>query len=249
MADPVQLTQEQVLASLMVRGFEEGYTGTPLRDFWGVLKSVTGEMRTGQSGSYLVALYNFEEVEVIDSIEPYTSPIAQIDISASSKAKSKMGYFGASIDKIVNAGLAPDVPQAGAKNMDYLLGKKLHLQFTPGHMVPNRDEAGQWSDKPTNCWTVVEITGEAAVAPAPVATGVLAQAAAPAPAGVSASQQALALLDGKNVQQWHQVVFTDPIVKQDTTILNTFIDGSFLTGMEASGKVTIDENKVYHVVA
>ena len=105
MAEPaVALTEEQVLASLQTRGFEDAYVSTPLRDFWGALKSITGEMRPGRDGSYLVALYNFEGVEVIDSVEPYTSPIAQIDIPASTKAKSKMGYLGASIDKIINAG-------------------------------------------------------------------------------------------------------------------------------------------------
>ena len=254
MPEAVPLTQEQVLASLQVRGFEDGYTGTPLRDFWGVLKSITGEMRQGRDGSYMVALYNSEEVEVIESIEVYTSPIAQIDVSASTKAKSKMGYLGASIDKIINAGLAPDVPQTGAKNMEYLLGKKLHWQFTPGHMIPNRDESGSWSDKPTNCWVITEIGGEAAVAtpavPAPVAGTTPAVAAtAPATTGPSASQQALALLDKKNIQQWHQVVFTDPVVKQDTTLLNTFIDGTFLEGMITAGKVTKDENDIYHVVA
>ncbi len=242
-----QLTQEQVLAALQVRGFEEGYTGTPLRDFWGVLKSITGEMRSGQRGAYMVALYNSEEIEVINTIEPYTSPIAQIDISVSTKAKSKMGYLGASIDKIINAGLAPDVAQAEAKNIDYLIGKKLHWQFTPGHLIPNVDEAGNWSDKPTNCWVVTEVGGEAAVAaptpPNAQGTG------APAATGVSASQQALILLDGKNVQQWHQVVMADPIVKQDTKVLQSIIDTSFLSGMETGGKVTKDADGVYHLVA
>lgn len=247
---PVPLTQEQVLATLQVRGFEEGYTGTPLRDFWGVLKSITGEMKKGQSGPYMVALYNLEEVEVMPngSTEPYTSPIAQIDVSVSTKAKSKMGYLGASIDKIINAGLAPDVAQAEAKNMDSLIGKKLHWQFTPGHLVPNRDETGSWSDKPTNCWVITEISGEAVVA-APAVAPVAGATPVPAATVVSASQQALALLDGKNVQQWHQVVMADPIVKQDTKVLQSIIDTSFLSGMEAGGKITKDADGVYHLVA
>ena len=246
------LTQEQVLAALQVRVFEEGYPGTPLRDFWGTLKSITGEMRNGQSGPYMVALYNSEEVEVIQSNEPYTSPIAQIDVSVSTKAKSKMGYLGASIDKIINAGLAPDVAQSEAKNMDSLIGKKLHWQFTPGHMIPNRDESNNWSDKPTNCWVITEISGEAVVATpavAPVAGQVVTATPAPAVTVVSASQQALTLLDGKNVQQWHQVVMADPIVKQDTKVLQSIIDTSFLSGMETGGKMTKNTDGVYHVVA
>ncbi|KKN75184.1 hypothetical protein LCGC14_0383430 [marine sediment metagenome] len=246
MADPTPVTQEEVLQQLMVRGFETGFVSTPLRDFWGVLKSITGEMRSGNSGPYLVALYNMEEVEVLPggSIEPYDSPIAQIDIPASTKDKSKMGYLGTSIDRIINAGLAPDIPQAQAKNMESLIGKKLHWQFTPGHLIPNRDEAGAWSDKPASCWVVTEIAGEGA---APVAAPNV--EVAPAQPSVSASQKALELLDGKTIQQWHQVVMLDPVVKQDTKFLQTIIDNSFLASMESVGKVTRDEGGVHHVVA
>ena len=243
MAEPVLLTEEQVLAQLQVRGFEEGYAGTPLRDFWGILTSITGEMRQGQSGSYLVALYNYDEVEVIESTEPYTSPIAQIQVSASVRAKSPMGYLGVSIDKIINAGLAPDVPQAEAKNMEYLKGKKLHMMYTPGHMVPRQRE-GQWNDEAVNCWIVAEISGEATT-PAPAAKATKAAPAAPI---VSASQEALAALDGKTVAQWHQVVMTLPAVKADTNFIQTIIDGSFVAGVEAAGSVTKDEAGVYTVV-
>ena len=76
----IPLTQDQILAQLMTRGFEQGFQRSPLRDFWGKLTSITGEMRTGQSGSFAVALYNFDEVEVIESVEPYTSPIGQVEV-------------------------------------------------------------------------------------------------------------------------------------------------------------------------
>ncbi len=256
MAEPaVALTEEQVLGSLITRGYEDAFVSTPLRDFWGVLKSFTGEMRSGQSGSYMVVLYNIgtpeEPIEIMPNgtTEPYTSSIAQIDVPASSKAKSKMGYLGASIDKIINAGLAPDVThQAGAKNQEFLKGKRLHWQFTPGHMVP-RQVSGQWEDVPISCWVVTEVAGVATPTPVPTpgTPAVAAPVAAPTQ-GPSASQQALNLLDSKNVEQWHQVVFSDPIVKQDVSILNSFIDGSFLTGVETAGKITKDENGIYHKV-
>jgi len=240
MAEPTPLTQEQILGQLMTRGFEEGFSRTPLRDFWGTLKSITGEMRDGQTGSFAVALYNSEEVEAIESIEPYTSPIAQIDIPVSTRAKSRMGYFGTSFDKIINAGLPPDVPQAQAKNQDYLIGKRLHWKFTPGHMIWDGNAR---EERPNNCWEIIGIVGEGgAQAPIPSTAGT------EVGADISISQQALNLLDSKNVQQWHQVVLTDPVVKQDTAFINSIIDNSFLAGMEASGKVTKDENGVYHIV-
>jgi len=260
------LSQNQILAQLKTRGFEAGFSTTPLRDFKGRLTDIGGEMREGNWGSYLVVLYNVTDVEVIESVEPYTSPIAQIEIPHSSKAKSKMGYFGNSIDRIINATLAPDVAAEMAKNQDYLVGKTCRFVFTPGHMLWNGESK---QDLPTNCWEILEVAGEAVVAQAPVAvpvavpgvvpaapvaTAPVPVAAAPVPvipvavAPVSAAQQALVLLDGKNLQAWHQVVFVDPVVKASPEIINSIIGTTFLPPLEAAGQVTKDADGTYHVV-
>jgi len=244
MADPTPLTQDQILAQLQVRGFEEGFQRTPLRDFWGTLTSITGEMRTGQRGAFAVALYNFDGVEVIDTTEPYTSPIAQLEVSVSSKARSAMGYLGDSIDKIINAGLPLDAPQEQVKNQSYIIGKFLHMKYTPGHMVPTKDETtGKWGERPVDCWVLVEIRGEGT--PAATVPGAVAP---PVVTGVDANQQALNLLNGKTEQQWHQAVFVDPIVKANTAVIQTIINRTFLTGLEAAGKIVKGEDGVYMVV-
>ena len=158
---PIPMTQDQILAQLQTRGFESGFQRSPLRDFWGKCTSITGEMRSGQSGSFAVALYNYGDVEVIESVEPYTSPVAQIEVSVSKGAKSKMGYLGASIDGIINAGLPLDAPPEAVKNQGYIIGKTLHMKLTPGHMIPSKDDAtGAWAEKPNDCWILLEIKGE-----------------------------------------------------------------------------------------
>ncbi len=246
MADALPLTQDQILAQLQTRGFEEGFQRTPLRDFWGKLTSITGEMRQGNSGAFAVALYNFDEVEPIESVEPYTSPIGQIEVSTSTRAKSKMGYLGKSIDDIINVGLPLDTPQAQVKNQDYIIGKVLHMKLTPGHMISNKDDAtGTWTDKPNDCWVLMEIKGEGT---APTPATVAATATPPAPTGIDASQQALNLLDGRTEQQWHQAVFVDPTVKADTNVIMSIANREFIVGLEAAGKVTKDETGIYHVV-
>ena len=58
------ISQEQILGLLQTRGFETGFQASPLRDFWGTLTSITGEMRQGQRGAFAVSLYNLDEVEV-----------------------------------------------------------------------------------------------------------------------------------------------------------------------------------------
>ena len=244
---PLPLTQDQILAQLQVRGFEEGFQRTPLRDFWGKISSITGEMRTGTRGAFAVALYNYDEVEVIESNEPYTSPIAQLEVPVSTRAKSGMGYLGKSIDNVINAGLPIDAPQAQAKNQDYIIGKMCHMKFTPGHLVPSRDDTtGQWGEKSTECWELLEIRGEGMAAPTPAVASPGA-VVPPVATGVDANQQALSLLDGKTEQQWHQAVFVDPVVKANTAVIQTIINRTFLTGLEAAGAVIKGEDGVYHV--
>lgn len=251
-----ELTQDQVLAQLQTRGFEEGFERTTLRDFWGVLTGIKGEMRDGERGAYLVALYDFDQVEVIESTVPYVSPIGQIEASASTKAKSKMGYLGASIDRVINPGMAADVPQAQAKNQDFLIGKRCHMKYTHGHPIPKRAGDGTWDDVPTSCWELIEMGDAPAVATAPVAATAPGVApvipatapVAPAPAGLSSAQQALALLDGKTEQQWHQAALPDPIIKADTAFVQSIISREFLQAQEAAGIVTKDADGTFHIV-
>jgi len=239
----------------MTRGFEEGFQRTTLRDFWGKLTSVTGEMRSGNSGAYAVALYNFEELEVVHATEVYTSPIGQIEVPVSTKARSKMGYFGASVDRVINFGLPLDAPQEQVKTQGYIIGKMLHMKLTGGHSIPSKDDVtGEWGEKPTDCWELIEIRGEGPPAPAPAPAATVAQPPVPPPTqagavpAVDAIAQALNLLDGKTEQAWHQAVFVDPIIKADTEVIQTIINRQFLTGLEGAKKVTKDADGTYHVV-
>ncbi|KKL99246.1 hypothetical protein LCGC14_1816300 [marine sediment metagenome] len=246
------LSQDQVLAQLKTRGFEEGFVSTTLRDFWAKLTSITGVMRDGDRGAYLVVLYNHDEVEVLPegSTEPYLSPIGQFEVPASSKAKSKMGYIGTSIDRIINAGLPADAPPDQIKPQETLIGQRCHWKFTPGHPIPKKT-GDVWDDIPTSCWELIE-TGSApavvAPAPAPTTTTDTSAPASGAATPLTAVQQALALLDGKTETQWHQAAFIDPIVKGSPEVTKSIIDRKFIPPLEEAGTVTKDANDVYHVV-
>lgn len=242
MTQEVILTQEQVLAQLRTRGFQEGSQRTPLREFWATLTSIGGTMRQGESNSYLVVLYNFDanDLEILDTVEPYTSPIAQIEIAHSDSRRSGMGYWGASIDKVINAGIPETVTQEGVKNQPYLLNKRLHMKLTPGHLIWDGRAREQL---PRDCWELIEIAGEGAPAATPSATAT----APPAQAGPSATQEALKELDGLNEQEWYQKVFVNDTVKADTDIVNAIIGRTFLPPLEEAGIVTKGDDGVYHV--
>lgn len=246
------LPQEAVLTQLKTRGFESGGFRSPLRHFRGKMDSITGSMvkRGSMTEARLEVSYNFSEVEVFASTEPYPFPVAQVSMMHSNRVQSQMGYLGASIDKIINAGLDENLPQQQAKNQDFLIGKVQEWMVTPGHPMPSRDANGQWTEAPQECWEVVWVEGVGgtphsgvaapaqATTPAPVGT--------PAPATVTPTQRAIDLLDGKNQQQWNNVVFQDPMVKGDTALVNSIITGAFLAPLEESGVVTKDADGVYH---
>lgn len=247
----MDLTPEQVLTQLQTRGFETGGFRSPLRYFRGKMDSITGSMvqRGNMQQPKLEVLYNFSEVAVFESTEPYPFPVAQINIMHSNRVKSNMGVLGASIDKIINAGLDENLPQAQAKNQDFLIGKIQEWKMTPGHMMWDGDKGQETARE---CFEVVYVEGVGGTPYSGVATPATATQATSAPAqpvatGVTPSQQAMTLLDGKNQAEWNNIVFQDPLVRGDSELIGLIIDGKFIQSLEETGMVTKDENGVFHV--
>lgn len=249
------LTPEQVLTQLQTRGFETGFR-SPLRHFRGKLDSITGSMvqRGPMPQAKLEISYNFSEVEVFLSTEPYPFPIAQISMMHSKRDRSNSGVLGMSMDKIINAGVDENIPQGDSrvKNPDFLIGKIQEWKVTPGHMMWNQDEG---RETPREAWEVVYVEGIGGTPHSGVATPAVASpgAVTPTPAapdtgyGITPIQQALNLLDGKTQQEWNNTVFQDPLVKGDASLVNSIISGTFIPPMEAGGMVTKDENGIYHI--
>lgn len=232
------MTPDEVLAQLKTRGFDKGFQRTPLREFKGKLESITGSMeqRGNSPQARLYVLYNFADMEVMESTEPYPFPVAQIEIPHSSRDRSLMGVFGASVDKIINAGADENATQDQVKGQDYLVGKTLQMKMTPGHMMW---DAAKGEETPRDCWELVGIEGKGSTSAPAAAT------AQPTGAVASNTQKALDILEDKTLQQWHQEVFS--VIKGDTELSQSIISGEFLPPLEALGMVTKDENGIYHV--
>ena len=245
-----ELTPQEVLAQLQTRGFETGGFRSPLRHFRGKLDSITGSMeqRGQMPQAKLEVHYNFSELEVFASTEPYPFPIAQISMMHSNRMQSNMGVLGASVDKVINAGVDVNAPQTQVKNQDFLIGKVQEWKVTPGHMMYDMDKK---QDTPRECWETVYVEGVGGTPHSGVATptpAVVVPAPAPAPIGLTPAQQALNLLDGKTLQEFNQLVFQDTLIREDTSDLKTtIINNAFIPPMEASGMVTKDDNGVFHV--
>lgn len=241
------LPVEQVMGQLKTRGFESGGFRSPLRDFWGTLTGITGAMvqRGQMQQARLEVSYNFDGVEVMESTEPYPFPIAQISVMHNNRAQSAMGVLGKSIDTIINAGVDENAPQEQVKNQDSLIGKRQHWKVTGGHMMYDVEKK---QETPRDCWELVEVEG---MASAPTSKAVAGAASTPTITPSKAetpTQRAMSLLDNRTLQQWNNEVFKDTVVKAGGgDLINTIIQGTFVSTLEASGLVTKDANGVYHI--
>lgn len=242
-----QLTPDQVMAQLRTRGFETGGFRSPLRHFRGKLDSITGSMvqRGNMTQARLEVLYNFSDIEVFLSTEPYPFPIAQIAVMHSNREKSYTGVLGKSIDKIINADLDENAPQEKVKNQDFLIGKVQEWKVTPGHMMWDNDKQAETARE---CWEVVYVEGVGGTPHSGVATTVASVETPAQPTGkaLTPAQQAMNLLDGKTQQEWNNIVFQDSQVKGDSDLTNSIIQGTFIPPLEAAGLVTKDKDGRFH---
>ena len=246
-----ELTPEDVLAQLKTRGFEDGFPQSPLKEFTGRLVSIGGQMIERFTPPRLEVLYNFEEVEVIESTEPYTDPIAQVSILHSSRKQSAMGVFGMSVDTVINAGLDDDADPLDVKGQDYLVDKVLHMKKTGGHMMWDGKTK---TEQARECWELIEILGEEAPAPAPAKPVTRPLPKAPAPvqskgkavAGADDITTAIDLLDGKTEQQFYQDFFNNASLKKNEALRTKLLGRKFIPELVAAGIINLGTDKLYH---
>ncbi len=253
------IPEAELLASLKTRGFEEGFQKSPLRDFRGRLVSITGHLITSMTPPATEVLYNFEEVEVMPngSVEPYLSPVTQIPIFQNNRDRSAMGYLGASIDRIINAGIPEDAPDELVKKQSFLIGKMQRWKYTGGHMIWDRRAANPENpskpgmEVPKECWEVIEVEGFST--PVPVAPNIVQPktvtptATMTPQAAKTAVQLAIDLLDGKTDTQFATAAFSNDIIKRDGKIVSSLLGGQFIPGLIAAGVATKNTDGTYSV--
>jgi len=206
---------------------EGGGPRTPLRKFWGDLQDYTVKEVKYQSGDSGYAIqYDFENVEVLESTEPYDFPIAQVDISYSPNdagevsKNSRSGIFLDSLNAFYREN--QDLPDA--------VGKRLLLHYTGGKQIYNRDQGGLVD---TEAWQVVEAQGFSDVVEPKSKVDPLAHT--------------LSILDGKTIQQFQQEAVKDPIVK-GSEYSSQILNGQFIPTQEAAGKIGKNDDGTYSII-
>ena len=214
---------------------------TPLRHFKGVLDSYGMEQREFQGRKYSIVEFNFKDLDVIDSEEPYPFPIAIIRVGYAPPSQSRGGNkweaLAASVRKLSPAN--PDI--------DILIGKPQEWKRNPfrlrqalvdedGQPVMEDDGKGgqkqQWGDVDVPCWQVVSVDG------------------------LGSTQQAdqdfdiflVELADGKADKDFYEAALTNSQVTARPSVVTAITDRKLLDTLIQAGKLSRDEEGVLHKV-
>ena len=203
------------------RGLEDGYRAIPVTHFKGRLESFNTEMRTNITPAKEYVNLLFTELDIIETSESYVFPILQLSFPRSKRKQSGWGVFAESGIKLLT------------ENEDFpdLVGKYLECKLTPGHMMWDSTKG---EETPRDCWEIISTSSGDTKR-----TG----------KGPSALDEALRILDGKSEADFNQEAFKNETIKAGgliTSILDNTESG-FLASMISTGRITKDENGVFHV--
>ncbi|KKK75228.1 hypothetical protein LCGC14_2875820, partial [marine sediment metagenome] len=209
---------------------------SPLLRFKGVLANYVAEERTGNDQSkYMVILFNFAEVEVIDSEEPYPFPIAIIRIGykppKDSRGGTKWDAFAGSLRK-----LSPENP-----DLDVLVGHKQEWARLPFKIrSPLTDEEGQpqldgnsrpiWGDLDVLCWKVVACEGLGSAEEK----------------DADFNAYLVGLADGKTEPKFYEAALTDSKVMARPNIVEAITGRKLLSTLTEMNLLTQDAEGILH---
>lgn len=228
----------------LTEGFGRG-PGTPLRDFQGTLNSIVQETVTPDQGKpFQQAHFNFTDLTVFASVEPYPHPVATIKMKVTGSKNSPWGIFSATLCDLMTEGEDLGDQIGGVHRWVWIEGRDAEGKVAKGHDLgfkdknwkPAEDEEGKVvqseSDRPnvvSDAWEVMELNG-----------AVRGQQA------VSAKDRAIALLDGQTKAQFNKATMTDTLIKGDDEFRATILDGKFIASVLDSGEFILGEDQVYH---
>lgn len=146
---------DDILDQISIRNLEaEGGPRTPLRKFTGKLEPLGTRTDNTYSKPRVMVKLSFTNVEVIQSLEPYDFPIAELEIAHSQKEKSRWGIFSLSLGKLLKAD----------QDLKDAVGVRMELTWTEGHLLY---DGRQSKDTEQGAWEVTAIDGISATKETP----------------------------------------------------------------------------------
>ncbi len=215
---------------------------TPLRHFKGTLSpdKTLSEERSTKDGSrkYVVLNFNFSDVEVIESVEPFHFPIALITIGyappSTSRGGTKFEALAGSLRKLMPDNL--DIELLKGKRQEWKMEeRKLRRGLTDeeGNPIMDGNNKQLWGDVPTLCWTVVTVEGLGSVEEA----------------DAEFNKFLVDLADGKTEPQFYEKALIDDKVRTRSNIVDAIVNRKLLDTLKAMNLLTRDAEGILHKVA
>ncbi len=200
--------------------------GTPLRKFEAVLLDYVPTKHAAVEGGreYMTIVFNFVDVVVIESVEPYPFPIAAISLPYSTSTETRWDAIASSIKDVF--GRTPALEE--------LVGKKQVWQYLPC-TLRKRSEEGVWSNQQDESWKLVSIE-DAGASASPAGTE----------PGFDIDAHILNLIDGKTEQDFYQVFYQDPKVRSHPELITAATERKLLGTLEEAGRVSRDSEGIWH---
>lgn len=199
-----------------------------LQDFKCLITDIYDETRTGNNdrqSEWIV--FDCAELEVIEAKEPYTLPTAKIDVRYLRIPGTQWAVMAASIEKCGYKG-----------DINGLIGKHVRFQYAPAMLnLPKRDAdnnivPGQYENRSGRAMQIIEIEGVENTSN-------------------KLEDALLEMIDGKTALEFKSAFLSNMDLQQltgyDTVAIGVTQD-TFLPLMVTGGKVSVDENGVYHKV-
>jgi hypothetical protein len=214
---------EDLRAQIRTRGLSVGGgPNTPLRDFWGTFDGYD-PVHNAQFNSLNVKL-KFSDIEVLESLTPYDFPAAELTIKFSDRADGSLwGIFSGSVNKHL----------AETEDLPALIGKRVHLKYTPGHMMFNRSlNNGTGGQEAREAWEMIGVEGAAG-----------SNGAGAAAAALSPDAAILIILEGKTEQEFNAAALRDNRVKADAGMVGKILNRSLIGELVTNGSATLVEGR------
>ena len=215
---------------------------TPLRHFKGTLApdEELSERRTTKDGSrsYVVLNFKFKDLEVIESVEPFPFPIAQITVGyappETSRGGTKFEALASSLRKLMPDN--PDINLLKGKHQEWKMEEKSlrrGLTDEEGNPIMDGNQKQIWGQVPTLCWTVVAIDGLGSVEDA----------------DAEFNKFLVEMADGKTETQFYEAALTNSKVSARPNIVNAITDRKLLDTLKEMGLIERDAEGVMHALA
>lgn len=207
---------EPFVPSLATKAF-----GTPLLRFKAVLNEYKSEKRKDDNSNreWMIVKFEFTDLVVIESTEPYPFPVAIVDVGYSSTEKTKWDALAQSIKRLF--GRTPA--------LDEIVGKMQEWHFTDCKLRTLDDSDKQWKDLPGQAWQVVSIEG-----------------LGPIPDAADLTELVLDMLDGKTERDFYQEFYQNSEVRKDQNLVESATNRQLLTTLETAGRAHRDGEGVWH---